>query len=124
MPKSKKAAAPTANAKSSALAAVLEAAQDMADVGLMDKKTLRDYETLCLEVPPLSSADVVRIRTKSNTSQAYFARVLNVSASTVRQWESGVKRPSGLAAKVLTLVDHKGLQILIEDSQRQTPSLT
>jgi len=118
----KKSEAHKRNAKSPALAAALEAAQDMADAGLIDKKTLRDYETLCLKVPELSAGEVLRIRTESKTSQGYFARVLNVSASTVKQWESGAKRPSGLAAKVLMLIDRRGLQFLIEDPQNETHS--
>jgi len=37
---------------------------------------------------------------------------LNTSASTVKQWESGEKRPSGMALKLLSIVQKHGLEIL------------
>ncbi len=107
----KKNAAATRKPKSDAMAVVLEAAQDMADLGLINKKTMRSYEELCV-VPQIIAADVVRIRNAAQASQNYFARALNVSASTVQKWESGVKKPSGLAAKMLTVVEKHGLKIL------------
>ena len=97
--------------KSDAMAAVLGAARDMTDVGLIDKKTMRSYEDLC-SVPQITAADVLRIRSAAQASQNYFARALNVSASTVQKWESGAKKPSGLAAKLLTVVEKHGLNIL------------
>lgn len=110
--RSKTMRAPTARKPSSeAMAAVLEAAQDMAAVGLINRKTMRSYEELCL-VPQITAADVVRIRHAVHASQNYFARALNVSASTVQKWESGAKKPSGLAAKMLTIVEKHGLAIL------------
>ena len=41
-----------------------------------------------------------------------FARYLNTSESTVEKWESGVKKPSGMALKLLTIVQKHGLQML------------
>jgi putative transcriptional regulator len=101
----------TRKPKSGAMAAVLEAAQDMADVGLIDKKTMRSYEELCA-VPQVTAEDVLRIRSAAKASQNYFARALNVSPSTVQQWESGAKKPSGLAAKLLSIVEKHGMTIL------------
>jgi len=48
-------------------------------------------------------------------SQAVFASFLNVSVSTVQKWESPTagKRPSGAAAKLLQLVETKGIEVLI-----------
>ncbi len=106
----KKAEMPTKD-KSKAMEAILEAAQDMADVGLIDKKTMRGYERLCA-VQEVSAEDVARIRNAVNASQNYFARALNVSPSTVQQWESGAKKPSGLAARLLRVVEKHGLAIL------------
>ena len=42
-----------------------------------------------------------------------LASVLNTSVSTVRQWEIGDKHPSGPSAKLLDLLDRKGLEALI-----------
>ena len=94
-----------------AMEAILEAAQDMADVGLIDKKSMRGHERLCA-VQEVSAGDVARIRNAVNASQNYFARVLNVSPSTVQQWESGAKKPSGLAMKLLRVVEKHGLALL------------
>ncbi|TFZ00146.1 helix-turn-helix domain-containing protein [Ramlibacter humi] len=94
------------------MAAILELAGDMERAGLIDKKTLRSYEELCLAPPEYTAADVVRIRQKVNASQAFFARSLNVSTSALQQWESGAKRPSGSSAKLLSVVDKHGLEVL------------
>ncbi len=40
------------------------------------------------------------------------ARYLNTSESTVEKWESGVKKPSGLALKLLAVVQKHGLEVL------------
>jgi len=97
--------------KSGALAAVLSLAADMERVGIIDKKTLRSYEEVCAP-PDFSPEDVIRIRRQANASQGYFARSLNVSTSAVQQWESGAKRPSGTAARLLAVVQKHGLEVL------------
>jgi len=45
-------------------------------------------------------------------SQPVFARYLNTSESTVEKWETGAKKPSGAALKLLSIVQKHGLQIL------------
>ncbi|NCP55982.1 MAG: transcriptional regulator [Comamonadaceae bacterium CG_4_9_14_0_8_um_filter_60_18] len=103
----------TGKAKSGAMASILSAAQGLHRSGVIDKATMRDYESLCLtSVPHYTSADVVRIRYQTKVSQNLFARRLNVSPSTVHQWESGQKRPSNLAAKLLSVVEKHGLAVL------------
>ena len=71
---------------------------------------------LC-EVPPLYTPErIVAIRTKVvKASQAVFATMLNVSVSTVQKWESPVanKRPSGISAKLLQMVEAKGVEALL-----------
>ena len=58
------------------------------------------------------TAGVKRIRESQRVSQPIFARYLNTSESTVEKWESGVKKPSGMAVKLLTIVQKHGLQML------------
>lgn len=41
-----------------------------------------------------------------------FARYLNTSESTVEKWETGMKRPSGMAIKLLMIVQKHGLKVL------------
>lgn len=51
-------------------------------------------------------------RISAKISQAVFARRLNTSASTVEKWETGAKRPSGVALKRLAVVKKHGLAVL------------
>jgi DNA-binding transcriptional regulator YiaG len=37
---------------------------------------------------------------------------LNTSESTIEKWESGAKRPSGMALKLLDIVEKHGLKVL------------
>ena len=94
------------------MAAVLEVAADLERAGVIDKKTMREYDALCAAPPQYTAKDVARIRRRSNASQGFFARSLNVSASAVQQWESGAKRPSGSAAKLLAVVEKHKLEVL------------
>ena len=59
---------------------------------------------------PLS--EIKRLRERHNVRQPLFARYLNTSASTVEKWETGAKRPSGTALKLLAIVQKHGLQVL------------
>ena len=59
-----------------------------------------------------SPQQIKQIRLKRKVSQAIFARYLNTSTSTIRQWEQGEKHPRGTSLKLLNLVAKKGLEIL------------
>jgi putative transcriptional regulator len=48
----------------------------------------------------------------AHVSQPVFARYLNTSESTVQKWESGSKQPSGMALKLLAVVQKHGLGVL------------
>jgi putative transcriptional regulator len=48
----------------------------------------------------------------ARVSQPVFAAYLNVTKSTVAQWEQGEKKPRGSSLKLLELVARKGLQTL------------
>lgn len=86
------------------------------DAGLLNAEDMRTFDAMCLpEVKSLSPAQIKRLRTANNASQAVFAMVLNTSVSTIRQWERGAKTPNGLAMKLLNLVQGKGLQVLLEE---------
>ena len=41
-----------------------------------------------------------------------FARFLNTSESTVQKWKAGTKLPSGMALKLLAIVEKHGLKFL------------
>lgn len=96
--------------RSDALAAIHETASDLHDAGIMDKRTLRAFDELCLTpVRPMSAADIRALRTRERVSQAVFARYLNVTTGLVSQWERGAKHPAGASLKLLNLVDRRGL---------------
>ena len=97
--------------RSDALAAVHETAAGLAEIGVVDKQTMKAFDEMCLTpVEPLSPEQIREIRTKEQASQAVFARYLNVTTGLVSQWERGEKHPRGASLKLLTLVARKGLQ--------------
>lgn len=96
------------------LEAVHETAGDLHRLGFIDKRRMQEYDALCLApVPEFSSEAIKAVRSRYKISQAVLASVLNTSVSTVRQWEIGDKHPSGPSAKLLDLLDRKGLEALI-----------
>jgi putative transcriptional regulator len=97
--------------RSDALAAVHETAVGLHDAGVMNKRTMKAFDEMCLTpVKVLTAEQIRRIRVREKASQAVFARYLNVTTGLVSQWERGEKRPRGASLKLLTLVAKKGLQ--------------
>jgi len=100
--------------KSDAFEAIHSAAKGLFRVGTIDKATMRDFDASCLAAPPvMHPEEIKRIREGVHVSQPVFARYLNTSESTVQKWEAGTKRPSGMALKLLAVVEKHGLQVLI-----------
>jgi putative transcriptional regulator len=96
--------------RSDALAAIHETASDLHDADVMDKRTLRAFDELCLTpVQPMTPADIRALRTRERVSQVVFARYLNVTTGLVSQWERGEKHPAGASLKLLSLVHRHGL---------------
>lgn len=86
----------------------------LSEGGFLDDTTMREFDAMCLPKPPRYTAkDVQRIRASTKASQAVFAAFLNVRTLTVSAWEQGTKSPSGPAAKLLNLVEMKGLDALV-----------
>ncbi len=97
----------------SILEVVHETMEGLHEANVIDTKTMRKYDALCL--PPVknyTAAQIKRIRTRNKASQPVFAAYLNTSPSTVKQWEQGLKKPNGSSLKLLNLVDSKGIEIL------------
>jgi putative transcriptional regulator len=104
---------PKKNYKSDAFAAIHASATALHKVGAINKATMRDFDEASLSVPPAFSAnDIQKLRLRYKVSQPIFARYLNTSESTVEKWESGAKRPSGMALKLLTVIQKHGLGVL------------
>ena len=99
--------------KSDAFEAIHSSANVLFKVGAIDKATLRNFDDACLVVPEeIKPEQIKQIREQNHVSQPVFARYLNTSVSTVQKWESGAKRPGGLALKLLTIVQKHGLEVL------------
>lgn len=96
---------------------MLKTAHDMAqglyDAGVIDSMTLREYDALCLPpVKSFSAKEIKKLRLHEKVSQSVFAKLLNTSVSTVRQWEQGDKHPRGTSLKLINLISDKGLSFL------------
>ena len=99
--------------RSAALAALHETVQDFHNAGLIDIKTMREFDESCLApVETLAPDEIIETRIKVGVSQAVFAHYLNVSVGSISKWERGEKHPSGPALKLLDLVRRKGLEAL------------
>lgn len=99
--------------KSDAFESIHESARALHRVGVFDKATMRDFDFACLSpVSTFAPRDIQKLREANKVSQPVFARYLNTSESTVEKWETGAKRPSGMAIKLLTIVQKHGLQVL------------
>jgi putative transcriptional regulator len=100
--------------KSDAFAAIHSSASALLEVGAIDKATMRSFDQSCLSVPAaMEPHQIKRIRESQRVSQPVFARYLNTSESTVEKWEAGVKKPSGMALKLLAIVEKHGLKMLL-----------
>ena len=96
--------------RSETMAAVHEIASDLYDVGLIDKKTMRDFDKNCLvPIKPMTADDIRALRKRENISQDVFAHYLNVTKGLISQWERGEKKPSGASLKLLSLVEKNGI---------------
>jgi putative transcriptional regulator len=89
--------------------AVTESVKDLINGGFPTSFTHRDLMDLGIKIPEVQIAPekVRRIRQKTRFSQTVFARLLNVSPSSVRQWEQGKRRPTGSTKVLLDILDKK-----------------
>lgn len=100
--------------KSDAFEAIHRSASALHKVGALDKATMRNFDASCIATPAeIAPAQIKQLRLANQVSQPLFARYLNTSKSTVEKWEIGAKRPSGMALKLLSIVQKHGLQILL-----------
>lgn len=82
-------------------------------IGVVDKKTMREFDVMCLtRVAALSPREIRQLREIAGVSQEIFAHHIGVSKDLVSKWERGEKKPSGPSLKLLALVKHKGLDAI------------
>ncbi|MHB1936754.1 MAG: type II toxin-antitoxin system RelE/ParE family toxin [Acidobacteriaceae bacterium] len=99
--------------KTDAFEAIHSTVAGMYRAGTIDKTTMRSFDASCLAAPaPIGPHQIKALRESLRVSQPVFARYLNTSESTVEKWETGAKRPSGMALKLLAVVQKYGLKML------------
>lgn len=99
--------------RSDAFESIHASAEALERTGVIDVATMRNFDAACLAATPaFAPRDIQRLRKANKVSQPVFARYLNTSESTVEKWETGAKRPSGMALKLLAIVEKHGLQML------------
>lgn len=99
--------------KSEAFESIHRSANALLNIGVIDKTTMRQFDDSCLQTPHLlAPAEIKHIRESNKVSQPVFAKYLNTSESTIQKWEAGTKRPSGMALKLLNIVEKHGLGVL------------
>lgn len=95
---------------------MLEMAHALQDHALITKQDMAKMKLVCQSPPQYTSEHVTAIRVeKAKVSQSVLASILNVSVSAVQKWESpgSGKHPSGAAAKLLQLIEKKGLEAIV-----------
>gem|GEM_PF-262420 len=87
--------------------AIAETVQGMVDTGMTVSFSEKELKTLGVTIPAveLSADKVQEIRGKLNLSQSVFAKLLNVSTSSIQGWEQGKRNPSGSTKVLLELLE-------------------
>lgn len=92
---------------------LIETVSNMNDLGVIDDITMRNFNAAYAEKPKsYSAAKIKKLRTQYNISQPVFAILLGTSVSTLKKWEQGERQPSAIACKLLSIVEHNGIEIL------------
>lgn len=81
--------------------------QGLVNIGLGSQFTEKQLKELGVKIPRINDITpsmIKRIRDKINLSQTVFARLLNVSPSSIRQWEQGTRTPTGSTKILLDLL--------------------
>jgi len=98
---------------------ILEMADDMHRVGIMDGKTHHKITVRHLgrELPataaPITAGEIRTTREQENLSQAALARYLNVTVGFVSQLERGTKEAKGPLRALLNVIRHKGIAAIL-----------
>lgn len=94
--------------------AMHETVSGMHRLGIVDKKTMRDFDVRCLtSVEDLTPQDIIAMRQQAGVSQVAFARALNISTDDVSRLERGDKKPRGALLKLLSLIRRNGFEAIL-----------
>ena len=86
--------------------AIASTVTDMIEADLKVSFTQKELNKMGVKVASVSltSDEISSIRKTLKVSQAVFAKLLNVSLSSVRQWEQNLRKPSGSTMILLELL--------------------
>jgi len=89
--------------------ALSDVLQGTVDAGLKTAFTERELKEYGIVIKKIDfgPAKIKKVRNETRLSQAVFAKVLNVSISSVRQWEQGTRKPTGSTKVLLNLLSKK-----------------
>lgn len=99
--------------------ALLETAEGMHRIGVMDDETYERITVRHLGAKPLPAAqpidakEIRRMRQRAKMSQAAFARHLNLTTGYISQLERGTKQPKGPALALLNVIRRKGFEAIL-----------
>jgi putative transcriptional regulator len=109
----------TAKKMSSLTEALLETAEGMHRIGVMDDTTYRKITIRHLGekanhlAAPITPDEIRALRERANLSQAALASVLNLTVGYLSQLERGVKQPKGPSLTLLNIVRYKGIEAIL-----------
>ena len=86
--------------------AIGETVQGLVNSGVKISFTEKELNSLGVTIPEvyLTTYQIKEIRENLNLSQTVFAKLLNVSPSSIRQWEQGKRHPTGATQVLLDLL--------------------
>lgn len=89
--------------------AIASTVRDMQEVNLPVSFTEKELSKLGVKLEPvtITADEIQNIRKTLGLSQSVFAKLLNVSLSSVRQWEQGIRTPSGSTMVLLELLQRE-----------------
>jgi len=87
--------------------AIGETLQGLIDSGVKTSFTEKELNSLGVIIPEvqITTEQIKYIRARMKVSQTVFAKLLNVSPSSIRQWEQGRRKPTGATRVLLELLN-------------------
>ena len=98
--------------RSDAFEAIHSAAAALHAVGVINKRTMREFDESSFVAPSYAARDVLRIRTREGLSQEVLARYMGITKSTIVKWESADNTPSPMAQRLLKIIDEQGIDAI------------
>jgi putative transcriptional regulator len=102
--------------KSKILEAIHESVSGAYKAGVIDLATMQKFDKLCMiDTHDMLPEEIQHIRKDiAKVSQPEFAKLIGISPSTIAKWETGNKKPSRPALKLLSLIERKGIDFYLQ----------